>query len=152
MCKPKSGKGEQTINCQLITDPDILRLWVEVEATEFQCKIVYDRQEPLDGWWWDGKLALVKEWMEDFGCVDAFDAVALCLRKMEVPMLTKVAEGGSLASPRMLSEKPTEGFMKFVDVIEKEVRAGMMKPPPPAKKKRNEKDDTQTDLLGGFNG
>ena len=143
MCAPKKGhgrketKGDEIINCHLIADPDILRLCVEIEEVEFQCKVVYDLQEhTLDGDWWFAKLEMVKEWMDAQGIATLFEPVACCMRRMEVPMMHRMVTKSRLAPAIEVQEqKPAPQ----PDVIERVVRVEISEPvsPPPKKKPKH---------------
>lgn len=140
MCAPKKGygrkenKGEEIINCHLIADPDILRLCVEIEEVEFQCKVVYDLQEhTLDGDWWFAKLEMVKEWMDAQGIATLFEPVACCMRRMEVPMMHRMVTKSRLAPAKEVQEqKPAPQ----PDVIERVVRVEISEPVSPLPKKK----------------
>jgi len=141
VCAPKKGygrkenKGEEIINCHLITDPDILRLCVEIDEVEFQCKVVFDLQEhDLNGDWWFAKLEMVKDWMNAQGVDALFEPVACCMRRMEVPMMHRMVTKSRLAPAKEVQEqKPAPQ----PDVIERVVSQDFSEPvsPPPPKKK-----------------
>lgn len=144
MCAPQKGygrpdnKGEEIINCHLITDPDILRLCVEIEAADFQCKVVYDLQEhTLDEDWWFAKLDMVRDWMDAQQVLMLFEPVACCMRRMEVPMLHRMVAKDPLVPPmKAISDKPTSAFVQMVEKIRPELSQDFSEPvsPPPKKK------------------
>lgn len=147
VCAPKKGygrpenKGEEIVNCHLITDPDILRLCVEVDGADFQCKVVFDLQEhTLDGDWWFAKLEMVRDWMEAQQVAMLFEPVACCMRRMEVPMMHRMVAKPRLAPPiEVISEKPTKAFVEMIDKLRPELVQDFREPvsPPPKKKPKH---------------
>lgn len=153
VCTPQKGvgrkdnKGEEIINCQLIFDQDIIRLCMDVEGVEFQCKVVYDLGDPLDDAWWHTKLGLVNEWMDAHGVLTLFDAVACCMRRMEVPMLARLVGNAPLAPPiKVISNKPSTAFVEMMDKLKPELIQDFKAPATPPKKKsvpKREDDEPQ---------
>jgi hypothetical protein len=153
VCTPQKGvgrkdnKGEEIINCQLIFDQDIIRLCMDVEGVEFQCKVVYDLGDPLDDAWWHTKLGLVNEWMDAHGVLTLFDAVACCMRRMEVPMLARLVGKAPLAPPiKVISDKPSTAFVEMMDKLKPELIQDFKAPATPPKKKsvpKREDDEPQ---------
>ena len=142
MCAPQKGygrpdnKGEEIINCHLITDPDILRLCVEIEAADFQCKVVYDLQEhTLDEDWWFAKLEMVRDWMDAQQVLMLFEPVACCMRRMEVPMAHRMVAKAPLAPPVELQEQRSAALAEMRESLERVMRAEAKSEPPPPKKK-----------------
>lgn len=156
VCTPQTGvgrkenKGEEIINCQLIFDDDIIRLCMDVEGVDFQCKVVYARGDPLDNAWWQTKLGMVNDWMDAHGVLMLFDAVACCMRRMEVPMLARLVGDAPLAPPmRLATEKPSTAFVEMIDKLRPELVQDFQKPatPPPKKKMPKARADDEPQLF-----
>lgn len=133
VCTPDSKKGKPlSVNCQLLTDSELIRLAVELEDHDFQCKVSYDLTNKMDvDDWWVGKREDLKEWMADMGVADFSEVVAECMMKMLVPIKSKTKGGG------------------LVPVERKPVQATKPSAPEPAlaKPKRVKRDDDEPQLF-----
>lgn len=97
MCSPttngKKKEADTTINVQLMSDQELIRLVMVIEEREFECKIGYDlvSRPNLDAWWF-AKEKDVSEWMEWHGHEDLRLAACSCLMRMLVPMKAQIAK------------------------------------------------------------
>lgn len=90
-----------------MSDPALVRLVVEVEGREFECKVSYNLAEQMDfDRWWSFKSGDVREWLGDFGMGDLVDAVLTCMMRMHKPMQGKIREareGGLIPAERAVA-------------------------------------------------
>lgn len=98
VCSPKKGngkadnKGEEIVNCQLMTDPDLIRLVISIEEREFECKVSYCLvSRPNIDLWWLEKEADLKEWLTLYGYEELVMPVCSCVMRMHTPLRAKIA-------------------------------------------------------------
>ena len=101
MCTPavhkgkKDNKGDEIVNCQLLADPEIIRLVVQIEEREFECKLSYHlNARPNPDLWWLDKQPDLKEWLTLHGHEELVAPVCTCVMRMFTPLRAKIKEAG----------------------------------------------------------
>ena len=90
----KDNKGDEIVNCQLMSDPDLLRLVFSIEERDFECKVSYClRSQPNIDLWWVEKQSDITEWLTMRGHEELVMPVCSCVMRMLVPLRAKIASG-----------------------------------------------------------
>lgn len=147
MCEPNNGKPSETliVNIQIMRDAELVRLVVDVEGRDFQCKVGYWLTEALPfGEWWEGKAQDMGEWLELAGLGEVRACVLACAMRMHTPMreaLKGVVPNNKVKPMTFTVSEPTNSeVLRVQDVAPL---------PPPAKKSKTKKPsaENQDELL-----
>jgi hypothetical protein len=89
----KDNEGDEIVNCHLMFDADLIRLVIDIEERDFECKLSYSlNARPNPDLWWLDKQPDLKEWLTTHGHEELIAPVCTCVMRMFTPLRAKIKE------------------------------------------------------------